>query len=92
MATSVATEIQAIKARCIAMMHDVLQLQEKSVWLDYDQEADVLYVSFRKPQRAKKTIEIDDDFLVRKDGDKIVGVTIMNASSYGGQQDASADA
>ena len=65
------------------MMHDVLQLQEKSVWLDYDQEADVLYMSFRKPQRAKKTIEIDNDFLVRKDGDKIVGVTIMNASSHG---------
>lgn len=83
MATSVATEILDIKAKCIAMMHDVLQLQEKSVWLDYDQEADVLYVSFRKPQRAKKTIEIDDDFLVRKDGNKIVGVTIMNASSHG---------
>lgn len=84
MATSVAIEIQDIKAKCIAMMHDVLQLKEKSVWLDYDQEADVLYVSFRKPQRAKKTIEIDDDFLVRKDGEKIVGVTIMNASSHGG--------
>lgn len=82
MATSVAAEIQDIRAKCIAMMHDVLQLQEKSVWLDYDQEADVLYVSFRKPQRAKKTIEIDDDFLVRKDGDKIVGITIMNASSH----------
>ena len=83
MAASVATEIQDIRAKCIAMMHDVLQLQEKSVWLDYDQEADVLYMSFRKPQRAKKTIEIDNDFLVRKDGDKIVGVTIMNASSHG---------
>lgn len=82
MATSVATEIQDIRDKCIAMIHDVLQLQEKSVWLDYDQEADVLYVSFRKPQRAKKTIEIDDDFLVRKDGDKVVGVTILNASSH----------
>jgi uncharacterized protein YuzE len=82
MATSVATDIQDIRAKCIAMMHDILQLQEKSVWLDYDQEADVLYVSFRKPQRPKKTIEIDEDFLVRKDGDKIVGVTIMNASSH----------
>jgi len=82
MATSIATEIQDIKAKCIAMMHDVLELQEKSVWLDYDQEADVLYISFRKPQRAKKTIEIDEDFLVRKDGDRIVGVTIMNAGLH----------
>lgn len=82
MATSVATEIQDIRAKWIAMMHDVLQLQEKSIWLDYEQEADVLYISFRKPQRAKKTIEIDEDFLVRKDGDRIVGVTIMNASAH----------
>ncbi|MCF8109164.1 MAG: DUF2283 domain-containing protein [Desulfohalobiaceae bacterium] len=82
MATSVVTEIKDIRAKCIAMMHDVLELQEKSVWLDYDQEADVLYISFRKPQRAKKTIEIDEDFLVRKDGDRIVGVTIMNASLH----------
>uniref|UniRef100_UPI0025C15BFA DUF2283 domain-containing protein n=1 Tax=Desulfonatronospira sp. TaxID=1962951 RepID=UPI0025C15BFA len=61
---------------------EVLQLQEKSVWFDYDQEADVLYISFRKPQRARKTIEIDEDFLIRKDGDKIVGVTILNAGSH----------
>ncbi len=66
----------------MAMMHEVLQLQEKSVWFDYDQEADVLYISFRKPQRARKTIEIDEDFLIRKDGDKIVGVTILNAGSH----------
>ncbi len=82
MATAVTKEIQDIKSKCMAMVHDILQLREKSVWLDYDQEADVLYVSFRKPQRAKKTIEIDDDFLIRKDGHKIVGVTIMNASSH----------
>ena len=82
MATTVTSEIQAIRSRCTAMVHDVLQLREKSVWFDYDQEADVLYVSFRRPQRATKTIEVDDDFLVRKDGAKIVGVTILNASVH----------
>ncbi|MFP4088372.1 MAG: DUF2283 domain-containing protein [Desulfobacteraceae bacterium] len=51
------------------------------MWVDYDQEADVLYLSFRKPQRAKKTVEMDDDVLVRTDDDQIVGITIMNASS-----------
>ncbi len=50
------------------------------VWLDYDEEADVLYMSFRKPQRAEKTIELDDDILVRKDGKEIVGLTILNAA------------
>jgi uncharacterized protein YuzE len=44
-------------------------------------EADVLYLSFRKPQRATKTIETDDDILIRKDNNMIVGITILNASS-----------
>ena len=47
---------------------------------DYDEEADVLYISFRRPQRATKTIEGDDDILIRKDGRDIVGLTILNAS------------
>jgi uncharacterized protein YuzE len=55
-------------------------LPTHSVWVDFDEEADVLYLSFRKPQHATKTIEMDDDILVRKDGRKVVGVTILNAS------------
>ena len=50
------------------------------MWVDYDKEADVLYVSFRRPQRARKTVEFDDDILLRTDGRKIVGITILNAS------------
>ncbi len=53
-----------------------------NVWIDYDKEADVLYLSFRKPQRATKTIEVDEDVLLRKDGRTVVGVTIMNASTH----------
>ncbi|HDY75948.1 MAG TPA: DUF2283 domain-containing protein [Candidatus Marinimicrobia bacterium] len=49
------------------------------MWIDYDKEADVLYLSFRKPQRATKTIETDD-VLIRKDRNRI-GITILNASS-----------
>ena len=51
------------------------------IWVDYDKEADVLYLSFRKPQRAKNTVETDDDVLIRTDGEQIVGITILNASS-----------
>ncbi len=48
---------------------------------DYDKDADVLYLSFRKPQNATKTIETDDNILIRTDGDEIAGLTILNASS-----------
>ena len=57
------------------------KLHVRQVWADYDKEADVLYLSFRKPQRAKKTVEISDDVLIRTDDDEVVGITVLNASS-----------
>ena len=65
---------------CLRLSPDLVKLPVKNIWVDYDKEADVLYLSFRKPQRAKKTVETDDDILIRTDGDEIVGITILNAS------------
>jgi uncharacterized protein YuzE len=67
--------------KCMVMASDMMRLRTQHLWLDYDKEADVLYMSFRKPQRATTTIETDDDILIRKDGNSIVGLTIMNAST-----------
>jgi uncharacterized protein YuzE len=53
------------------------------VQFHYDREADVLYLSVGKPQRAK-TIEIGEDFVLRlhsKSG-QVVGVTIINLSKH----------
>ena len=63
------------------MASDILRLPARHIWVDYDQEADVLYMSFRKPQNATKTVEVDNDILLRKDGRTIVGMTILNASA-----------
>jgi uncharacterized protein YuzE len=65
---------------CVALATKILKLPVPHVWLDYDKEADVLYMSFRKPQRATETVELEDDILIRKDGKEIVGLTILNAS------------
>ena len=66
---------------CLGLSSQLVRLPVKHIWVDYDKEADVLYLSFRKPQRAKKTIETDDDVLIRTDDNQIVGITIMNASN-----------
>ena len=50
------------------------------IWFDYDKQADVLYVSFRKPQRATDTDFMKDGTLVHTSGKKIVGLTILNYS------------
>jgi uncharacterized protein YuzE len=73
-------------ANCIAIASDMTRVPSRHVWIDYDQEADVLYMSFRKPQRATKTVELDDDILLRKDGRTIVGLTILNASARRGER------
>ncbi len=65
---------------CLGLSSDIIKLMVEHIWIDYD-KTDVLYLSFRKPQKAKKTVETDNDILIRKDGNKIVGITILNASA-----------
>ncbi len=81
MAQTVTSRREKFVINCIALASSIVKLPIKHMWIDYDREADVLYLSFRKPQRANKTIETEDDILLRKDGNKIVGVTILNAST-----------
>jgi len=43
---------------CLNLTANLIKLPVRNVWIDYDKEADVLYLSFRRPQRAKKTMEL----------------------------------
>ncbi|HBL30849.1 MAG TPA: hypothetical protein DD490_28775 [Acidobacteria bacterium] len=49
--------------------------------VDYDKEADVLYISFRRPQRATDTQEVGEGVLLRYRGEELVGMTILEAST-----------
>jgi uncharacterized protein YuzE len=51
-----------------------------SVWLTYDQEADTLYVNFKKPSHASDSEITDDDVIIRYAGDEVVGFTVLHAS------------
>ena len=46
--------------------------------LDYDEEADVLYMSFGKPREAKDSVEVEDGVIYRISDNEIVGITITN--------------
>lgn len=52
--------------------------------LDYDHEADVLYISLERPQKATTSKMRDDGILLRYRGRKLVGVTIFEASKREG--------
>ncbi len=91
MARTMTPVTRDLLSTCMAMASDMLRLPARHVWVDYDQEADVLYMSFRKPQNATKTIEVDGDILLRKAGPTIVGLTILNASARRRRTKADAD-
>ena len=48
-------------------------------WVDYDHEADVLYISFQRPQKATDTEMTDEGILFRYQGKKLVGITVLDA-------------
>lgn len=50
------------------------------LWSSYDAEADVLYINFKKPSRATDSELTDDDIIIRYEGEKIIGLTILNVS------------
>jgi len=58
----------------------VRESTEGSVWVSYDAEADTLYVNFKKPSEATDSELTEDDVIVRYDGDRIVGLTVLHAS------------
>jgi uncharacterized protein YuzE len=51
------------------------------MWIDYDEEADVLYLSFCKPQKANDSELRDDGIIIHRRGKKVVGLTIQDAST-----------
>jgi len=46
--------------------------------LNYDEEADVLYLSFGKPREAKDSVEVEDGVIYRIADKEIVGITITD--------------
>jgi uncharacterized protein YuzE len=70
------TEIQEY----LKLLPRVKQAPEGSVWLSYDQEADTLYVNYKKPSFATDSELTEDDVIVRYAGDEVVGFTVLHAS------------
>lgn len=51
----------------------------RQMWIDYDKKADVLYISFEKPQHADDSI-MEGDSIVHMRDKKVVGLTVLHAS------------
>lgn len=62
------------------LIHQLVKMPACQMWIDYDTGADVLYISFRKPQQANDSIPEDDGNIYHYHNDELVGITVINAS------------
>lgn len=67
--------------RVLRSVPRLLDVPARRFWVDYDEDADVLYVSFRKPQGATDSDLRDDGVIVRTHHGEVVGLTILDAST-----------
>ena len=68
-------------ARILHAVPRLVDFPAKQMWIDCDADADVLYLSFCKPQRATDGELRDDGIVVHRRGKKVVGLTIQDAST-----------
>jgi uncharacterized protein YuzE len=62
------------------LIQGLISLPGREIWTSYDDSADVLYISFRKPQGANDSVMEDDNRIYHYHDDELVGITILNAS------------
>ncbi len=53
---------------------------DRQAWYSYDQEADVLYVTFQRPPKVTDSELTAEDVAIRYSGDQVVGYDILHAS------------
>ena len=50
------------------------------MWVSYDEEADTLYINFKKSSHATDSELTDNDVIIRYEGEEIIGLTVLHAS------------
>ncbi len=74
---------QTVLAEVFRATPHLLRFPKAKLWVDYDEEADALYLSFERPQKATDSEMLENGVLLRYKGNKLVGITILEASKRG---------
>ena len=59
---------------------NLIRLPKTKMWLDYDVEADVLYLHFEEKPASTHSEMRDDGIILDYQGDLLVGLTVLEAS------------
>jgi len=58
----------------------LLRMPFRRIWYSRDEEADALYLNFKKPSHADDSELTDDNLIIRYEQGEVVGITVLNAS------------
>ena len=65
----------------LSLARQIAEFPATKLWLDYDPEAEILYISLKRPQNATETVEADGgSILLRYRAKELVGITVLQAS------------
>jgi uncharacterized protein YuzE len=67
----------------LRLVPELRDLPSHSAQISYDQEGDVLYVSFAPGEAADEGDEVARDVIARYKDGQVIGYTILNASLHG---------
>lgn len=73
-------EIEKTLKEVNELVSHFIKMPETKMWIDYDKEADVLYINFKRPQHATDSEMLENGILLRYKGEELVGITVLNAS------------
>ena len=74
--------MEEIKEELFRSIPFMLKTPSHRIWIDYDEDADVLYISFQKPQHANDSV-MEDNLVYHYRDKEMVGVTVIGAKKYG---------
>ncbi|MFN4219066.1 MAG: DUF2283 domain-containing protein [Candidatus Bipolaricaulia bacterium] len=78
MAKEILAERSLMHLLC-AVAH-LVHLPKTQMWLDYDEDADVLYIHFEEKPRSTYSELRDDGIILDYRGSQLVGITVLEAS------------
>ena len=74
------TLIQKSLGQVLHTIPHLVKFPAKHFRVDYDKSADVLYISFARPQNATNSKMLDNGILLRYNNKNLVGMTVLEAS------------
>lgn len=67
-------------ARFLEVAPAVLNSPHQFLWSSYDEQADVLYINFKKPAHATDSELTDDDVIIRYQDGEVIGLAVLHYS------------